>query len=190
MILGPSASASGRPGFGQWNPAVAVGVPQRCGGYRGRRRPRLLLRQRVAVIAIASGVAAVIARNPLAIHWAALTASAGQGRVGGPVVDQPGRGGRHISQRGHRDDPVDGTGPDGERAGHASRRRGTAPSTEPGSVPDATVTTAPSAAPPITMQTPVRGRAANPTAVGLRPGGGCRRRAPRRAPASRLRAAG
>ncbi len=53
---------------GGWRTAALRGLP-------GPRRPRLLLRQRVAVITIATAVAMVIARNPLAIHWVALMAS-------------------------------------------------------------------------------------------------------------------
>jgi hypothetical protein len=43
-----------------------------------RNRHRILdwMSQRIAVTAMASRVATVIGRNPLAIHWAALTARA------------------------------------------------------------------------------------------------------------------
>jgi MFS family permease len=50
-------------------------APAAGGGYRGPRGAGLLNGQRAVAVAMASTVAAIIAGNPLAIHWAALTAS-------------------------------------------------------------------------------------------------------------------
>ena len=130
--------------------AALAGRPAERAGLAWSRRH---MNQRTVVSAMASRVASTITKNPLAIHWAAPTASSVL--FDGPVVD-------------HRRTPARPPGRTAPAPGRSAVRPGAAtvsaaatvpastnrPSTEPGSARVTMVAPAPSAALPTMTQTP------------------------------------